>query len=59
MKTIQEMSLKEKIGQLIVAGFAGPSLSEADYAHFEQYHIGNFIYFARNVFSKSSVLSLS
>ena len=39
MKTIQEMSLKEKIGQLIVAGFAGPSLSEADYAHFEQYHI--------------------
>lgn len=59
MKTIQEMSLKEKIGQLIVAGFGGTSLSEAEIAHFKKYHIGNFIYFARNVTSKKSTLKLS
>lgn len=59
MKAIEEMSLREKVGQLIVAGFSKATLTEEEYEHFKQYHIGNFIYFARNVESKESTLKLS
>lgn len=59
MNTVKMMSLKQKIGQLIVAGFSGPCLTEEDIQHFRRYYIGNFIYFNRNIRSKLSVLNLS
>lgn len=59
MKPIEEMSLREKVGQLIVAGFSKATLTEEECEHFRKYHIGNFIYFARNIESKQSTLKLS
>lgn len=59
MKSIQDMTLREKIGQMIVAGFVGEHLTLEDKQHFQKYHIGNFIYFNRNLKLKKQVMELS
>ena len=59
MKSLQDMTLREKIGQMIVTGFAGESLTLEDKQHFQKYHIGNFIYFNRNLKFKKQVIELS
>ncbi|MGL4337958.1 MAG: glycoside hydrolase family 3 N-terminal domain-containing protein, partial [Turicibacter sp.] len=59
MKKLEEMTIEEKVGQLVVAGFAGERLTDEDKAHFKKYHIGNYIYFTRNVLNKQSILALS
>lgn len=46
---IEELSLEQKIGQLIVAGFGTDFVSEDLKELVEQYHIGNIILFQKNI----------
>ena len=48
MKSIKEMTLKEKIGQLILPGFHGFEYDEHLRTLIEDYHVGNVILFTRN-----------
>lgn len=49
MKSLKDMNLKEKIGQLIVAGFSGHEFNEHARVLIEEYKIGNIILFSRNI----------
>lgn len=59
MKAIHEMSLQEKIGQMILCGFQGTEPSEELEVLIAEYHIGGVIYFARNVANTKQVAELS
>ncbi len=48
MKKLNEMNIKEKIGQLIFAGFPGTVYDEHVRELIEDYKLGNIILFARN-----------
>jgi beta-N-acetylhexosaminidase len=59
MKNMEEMTLRQKIGQMLLCGFEGTEVT-AELADFiEQYRIGGVIYFARNVRSVEQVALLS
>lgn len=49
MKNIKNMTLKEKLGQLIIAGFDGYTYNEHTRILIEEYQVGNIILFVRNV----------
>lgn len=49
MKSIKEMTLKEKLGQLIVAGFKSYEYNETIKTLIEEYKVGNIILFVRNI----------
>ena len=49
MKKINEMTLKEKIGQVLVCGFQGTEYSEELKTLIEEYKLGNVILFTRNI----------
>lgn len=49
MKTIEQMSLREKIGQMIVTGFPTTEMSEELKEVIEHYKIGNIILFTHNI----------
>ena len=59
MKTIHEMTLREKVGRLFVAGFHGTTPSEEIVKLIKDYHISGVIYFARNVEDPKQVHVLS
>ena len=48
IKPVKEMSMEEKIGQLVMCGFLGKELSDVDIALIKKYKVGNFILFSRN-----------
>lgn len=48
MKKISEMTLKEKIGQLVVCGFKSPYYDEQIEELVNNYNVGNVILFTRN-----------
>lgn len=56
---MKELTLKEKIGQLIVTGFPGQDLDEATLRLIEDYKIGNIILFAHNVKDKGQLKHLN
>ena len=47
-KSVEEMSVQELIGQLIMVGLPSTSLDEEYKKFINDYKIGNFILFARN-----------
>ncbi len=49
MKTIKQMTLKEKLGQLIIAGFDGYEYNEHLKILIEEYKVANIILFTRNI----------
>ena len=49
MKDIKDLTLEEKLGQLLVIGFNEPTLTDEVKFLIRQYKFGNFILFARNV----------
>ena len=49
MKKISEMTLKEKLGQLVMCGFEDPFYDEHARILIEDYKVGNIILFKRNV----------
>ncbi len=56
---ISNLTLEQRVGQLFVAGFAGTRLTDEDASHIRKYHIGNIIYFTRNLSNKDQIIELS
>ncbi len=59
MKKIQEMTLKEKLGQLIIAGFDGYEYDEHLRRLIEDYKVANIILFTRNIQSLKQLITLN
>jgi len=55
---VEDMTLQEKIGQLIMAGFEGTQVSEREVSLIEDYHIGGFIFFGRNITNEEETRNL-
>ncbi len=59
---MKKLSLREKIGQLMVFGFkaaAAPEASEAILELIRDYHVGGIIFFARNIGMPEEILNLT
>lgn len=50
--SISNMSLEEKIGQLVIAGMDGTSVQDLDKSLITDYHVGGFILYGNNLISK-------
>jgi len=59
MKTIKEMTLKEKLGQLIIAGFHGYEYDDHLKTLIEEYKVGNIILFTRNIKDLNQLITLN
>ncbi|WP_142339182.1 beta-N-acetylhexosaminidase [Bacillus sp. AFS055030] len=55
---LNEMTLQEKIGQMIISGFYGTSYSNSLKELVEQYHIGGFIFYKENLTNNSQTVKL-
>ena len=55
---VEDMTLQEKIGQLLMAGFEGTQVSEREVFLIEDYHIGGFIFFGRNITNEEETRNL-
>jgi beta-N-acetylhexosaminidase len=53
------MTLEEQIGQLLMVGFWGTTLSAEIIELIQRYHVGNVILFSRNIHDTSQVLELT
>ncbi len=53
------MTLEEQIGQLLMIGFWGTTLSQEIIDLIQRYHIGNIILFSRNIDNSQQVLALT
>ncbi|WP_409228895.1 beta-N-acetylhexosaminidase [Gudongella sp. SC589] len=49
VEAVKAMTLQEKIGQLLMGGFEGTEISQREVSLIEDYHIGGFIFFGRNI----------
>ncbi|HYE09929.1 MAG TPA: beta-N-acetylhexosaminidase [Patescibacteria group bacterium] len=56
---IKEMTLDEKIGQMIIAGIDGYEMNENEKGLIQNYHIGGFILFGRNIESPEQLCELN
>ncbi len=59
LKSVKEMTLKEKLGQLILPGFHSTTYDEQIKTLIEDYHVGNVILFTRNFSSASQIRELT
>ena len=59
MKKLSEMTLKEKLGQLVMCGFEDPFYDEHARILIEEYKVGNIILFARNVVNMDQLIKLN
>ncbi len=57
-KKINEMTLDEKIGQMVIVGFDGYTIDDSVRAMIQDYHVSGFILYGRNVESSSQLLEL-
>ena len=55
---VKDMSLDEKIGQLMIVGLEGTEISEAEIIQINLNKVGGFIFFSRNIDNKNQVLAL-
>lgn len=55
---IKNMTIEEKIGQLIIVGKDGLEIDEDDIYQMEVNKVGGFIFFSRNIDNESQVLNL-
>lgn len=55
---IKSMSLDDKIGQLMIIGFDGVNFNEEVLGFIEEFKIGGFILFARNIVDENQTLKL-
>lgn len=55
---INEMTLDEKIGQMVLVGFDGYTINEYSREMIEKYKIGGFVLYKRNIKNSEQVLSL-
>lgn len=59
MNKIKNMTLKEKLGQLIIAGFSGYEYNEHARILIEEYKVGNIILFTRNINNLNQLITLN
>lgn len=59
MKAISQLTLREKVGQMVMCGFEGHQPSDKIRQLIEEYKIGGIIFFSRNVESSKQVYHLS
>lgn len=59
MKTVKEMSLREKIGQLVFIGFPESYLTSEVKTLIEEYKVGNIILFVRNINDFAQIYKLN
>ncbi len=57
-KLLNEMTLKEKIGQMIISGFYGSNYSNSLKELVEQYKIGGFIFYNENLLNTNQTVNL-
>lgn len=55
---INEMTLEEKIGQLMIVGLEGKEIDENEIRNIHQYKVSGFIFFSRNIDNAEQTLSL-
>jgi len=58
-RKINELSLEEKLGQLLIIGFDGPVLTDDIRALIRDYKFGNFILFSRNIVNLEQLMTLT
>ena len=58
MKTLEQMSLREKLGQMFITGFPSTTISEEMIDVIKNYHVGNMIVFSHNVENKQQLSQL-
>ncbi len=46
---VEQMSLTEKIGQMVIGGISGTGMGEQEQSLIDDYHIGGFIFYAANL----------
>ncbi|MCL2012223.1 MAG: beta-N-acetylhexosaminidase [Cystobacterineae bacterium] len=56
---LSKLSLEEKLGQMMMVGFAGRTLDEATRAMLERFHVGGICLFKRNISSSQQVALLN
>lgn len=56
---IKAMTLEEKIGQMIIAGIDGYTINENEKKLIQDYHIGGFILFGRNIENPEQLLEIN
>lgn len=56
---MQELTLEEKVGQLVVIGLEGTAPDATAQRLLEQYHVGGFIFFGDNIESVDQTLELT
>jgi len=59
MKKVNELSLKEKVGQILMLGFDGTNINDDLVELIKKYKIGNVILFTRNIKSKKQLFKLT
>lgn len=57
-KVLQEMTLEEKIGQMVFAGFEGPAVNDHVESLIREHQVGGLILFSRNMEDKNQLLNL-
>ncbi|MFV3011672.1 beta-N-acetylhexosaminidase [Clostridium botulinum] len=57
-KLISEMTLEEKIGQMVIVGFDGYEVNDQVRSLIRNYHVGGFILYGYNVKNASQLLAL-
>ena len=58
LEIIRSMTLREKIGQLIIVGFDGTTINDEALDYIENLKVGGFILFARNIVDEGQTLDL-
>ena len=59
MKKLKDLTLREKLGQLIMVGFENTEFDEHLRTIIEDYKIGNFIYYASNCKNPKQIINLT
>ncbi len=59
LEIIENLTLEEKIGQLIIGGFEGKNMGQDLEAYIRDYKLGGLILFSRNIENKDQTLALT
>lgn len=58
LEKVKNMTLKEKVGQLMIVGFEGDSLNEDIEKYIEDFKVSGFIFFSRNITDSKQLFDL-
>ncbi|MGI5823353.1 MAG: beta-N-acetylhexosaminidase [Dethiobacteria bacterium] len=57
-RVLQEMTLEEKIGQMVIIGFGGPEIDDHVESMIREHRVGGLILFGRNIADKNQLTGL-